>query len=167
VKKSAWLVSVVLAGGVLVALRTSGGCLTKKGDPDQELAGRFAALCEIAGDHIDSPVPGIRKIGRYLGRHTDDMLGELGGTIQLIESIPDDAKHDARARLARTRIHKPIHECEDTWKRFGEAVEADPEASEILNRALDRLGRTLEIIFGENKTIDFKHLPIDLIKRFE
>jgi hypothetical protein len=164
-KRSTWIGAVVLAGGVFVALRTTSGCLTK--DPDQKLAGRFDALCEIAGDNVDSPASGIRKIGRYLGGHTDDILGELGGTIQVIETIADDDAHDARARLARTRIHKPLHECEETWKRFAQAVESDPEANQLLQRGMDRLGRTLEIIFGEGKTIDFKHLPVDLMNRFE
>jgi hypothetical protein len=163
--RKAWVVSVVVAGAALVTLRTAGGCLTK--EPDQKLASRFDALCEIAADNLETPANGITKVGRYLGRHTDDILGELGGTIQLIERISDDDAHDTRARLARQRIHKPLHECESTWNKFAQAVQNDPEAAAILARAMERLGRTLEIIFGENKTIDFKHLPVDLMNRFE
>ncbi len=158
-----WIVPALLVGGV-VAYQLS-GCLNK--DPDQKLADRFDDLCEIAADNVETPETGVRKLGRYLGSHTDDILGDLGGTIQLIERIDNDDAHDARAQIARERIGKPLRECEQTWMEFFEAVEADPEADALLERGVARLGRTLEIIFGEDKTVDFKHLPVDLMRRFE
>ena len=54
-----------------------------------------------------------------------------------------------------------------TWMEFFEAVDDDPAADALLERGVERLGRTLEIIFGEDKTIDFRHLPVDLMRRFE
>ncbi len=163
-RKRAWIVPALVVGGGLVAYRMS-GCLSK--DPDQQLAGRFDDMCEIAGDNIETPQRGVHKLGRYLGSHTDDLLGELGGTIQLIERIDNDDAHDARARLARQRISKPLEECAGTWMDFADAIENDPQAKASLDRGVDRLGRTLEIIFGDNKTIDFGHLPVDLMHRFE
>lgn len=162
--KRAWIVPALIVGGGLAAYRMS-GCLSK--DPDQKLAGRFDDMCEIAGDNIQTPERGVQKLGRYLGSHTDDLLGELGGTIQLIERIDNDDAHDARARLARQRIAKPLQECEQTWMEFFMAVDDDPAAKQLLDNGAQRLGRTLEIIFGEDKTIDFKHLPVDLMHRFE
>lgn len=161
--KRVWIVPALLVGGV--AAYQLSGCLSK--EPDQKLAGRFEDLCEIAGDNIKTPEKGVRKLGRYLGSHTDDLLGELGGTIQLIERIDNDDAHDARAQLARDRIGKPLRECEQTWMEFFEAVDDDPAADALLERGVERLGRTLEIIFGEDKTIDFRHLPVDLMRRFE
>jgi hypothetical protein len=161
--RKVWFIPALLVGGV-AAYQLSGSA---DRDPDQQLARRFVDLCEIAGDNIETPEEGVRKLGRYLGRHTDDMLGELGGTIQLIEWIDDDDAHDARAQLARDRIGEPLRACEQTWMEFFEAVDNDPAADALLERGVERLGRTLEIIFGEGKTVDFKHLPIDLMRRFE
>lgn len=168
--KKTWLVPIVLAGGVFAVSQMASGCLSK--DPDQKLAGRFDDLCDIAGDGIDQPLTGVKKLGRYLGTHTDDILGELGGTIQLIERISDDEAHDARAYVARERIQKPLIECASTWNEFGDAIEADPAALELLQHGADRVGRTLEIIFGEGgkgklEIRDLRHLPTALMHRFD
>jgi len=162
-----WLMAAVFAGGVFGAYRMS-GCLSK--DPDQKLAGRFDDMCEIAEHGADAPVRGVRELGHYLGSHTDDLLGELGGTIAMIEKIPDDAAHDRRARVARDRLQRPLIECADTWARFADAIEASPEAIEILERGLDRLERTLDIIFGSDRSDvlgDFRQLPDQLRHRFD
>jgi hypothetical protein len=137
-----WLFLVAVGGTAALAWRSG------TTDPDEQLAARLDALCAIARDHVDQPTAGVRALGGYLGEHTGDLLGELGATIQLIERIPDDGRHDERARLARERIHAPLLACAADWARFSDAVEASPEASELIGRATDRLGRTLEIIFS-------------------
>jgi len=161
-----WLVPVVLAGGVFGVYQMASGCLSK--DPDQKLAGRFDDLCDIAHDGVDHPVQGVRKLGRYLGSHSDDMLGDLGGTFAMIERISDDDDHDARARLARERIQKPLVECAETWDAFGNAIENDPEALELFQYGVDRLGRTIEIIFGDAAfdIHDLRDLPSWMADRF-
>jgi hypothetical protein len=163
--KNTWVVALVLAGGAFGAYRMS-GCLSK--EPDQKLASRFDDLCDIAHDGVDDPVRGVNKLGRYLGRHTDDMLGEFGATIATIEKVSDDDAHDRRAHVARERISKPLIECAETWDEFGNAIEGSPEAVEILERGIDRLGRTLEILFGDGATFevgDIRHLPDFVIDR--
>jgi hypothetical protein len=165
----AWLVPVVIAGGVLGVYATTGGCLNNK-DPDQKLAGRFDDLCEIASDGIAKPEQGVRKLGRYLGSHADDMLGELGGTVTMIEKISNDDAHDARAQVAHDRLAKPLVECAETWMEFADAIENDAAADALLERGLVRLGRTLEIIFGEGAAIerrDFRNLPWVLMSRLD
>ncbi len=166
-----WLIAAVFAGGVFGAYRMS-GCLSK--DPDQKLAGRFDDMCEIAERGADAPVRGVQELGRYLGNHTDDILGELGGTIAMIEKIPDDDAHDKRARVARDRIQKPLIDCAETWERFAEAIDDSPEAIDLVERGLDRLERTLDIIFGNggdargtDVLVDFRHLPDQLRHRFD
>lgn len=130
-------------------------------DPDQKLGGHLASLCEVARDHVTAPEQGVRRLGRYLGQHAGEMLGEFGSTIALIEQIDDDDAHDQRAGIARTRIQKPLLACQADWQRFAEAVEADPEASELLAHSIERLGRTLEIILSGTK-LDVLHLPSQL-----
>jgi hypothetical protein len=157
-----WIVAVVFAGGVLIAAR-AGGCLTSSKAPDEKLAGRFEDLCEIAGEHKTEPVAGVRALGRYMGKHFGDMYGEFGDTIALIEKIPDDAEHDERARLARDRWVAPWLSCVGEWMEFWEAVDADPEASELVNRAAERFQRTIEIIFGEGAgAVQLRDLPLRL-----
>lgn len=164
-RKRAWIVPALIVGGGLVAWRMS-GCLNSK-EPDEKLAGRFDDLCEIADDNSEDPQRGLRQLGRYLGDHTGDMYKEFGDTLAVIEKISNDDAHDARARLARRRLAKPWQECEQTWQMFFTAVHADPVAKEMLERFTERAGRTLEIIFGDDEMIDFRHLPVDLMHRFE
>lgn len=160
-KLEGWLFSALLAGGVVLGFRASGGCLDRSEAPDEKLAGHFEDLCGIARDNVKTPEAGVRKLGRYMGSHTDDMLAALGGTIQTIERIADDEDHDARARLARDRFAKPLRACERDWMRFIEAVDADPAANALIEHTSKRLERTLNIIF-KGATLDLRTLPHQL-----
>jgi hypothetical protein len=142
-KLQGWVAGVVLAGGVMFAMR---GCLSKPA-PDERLAGRLEKMCAIARDHVGSPRQGVRALGDYLGDHAGDVVGEFADTIATIEQIRDDKKHDDRARLARDRLVEPVRGCEEDWFHFWEAVADDPEANALVERFFQRLGRTLEIIF--------------------
>jgi hypothetical protein len=158
--KAWWFAGAVVAAGVVVTIQ--GGCLnnTTKA-PDERLAARFDDLCEIARANVDTPVRGVRKLGGYMAKHTGDLLGDWGATLAAIERIPDDAKHDARARVARDRLRKPLRACERDWTRFGNAVEANPEASALVERFSIRLNRTIEIIFSGAK-VDLLQMPVQL-----
>jgi hypothetical protein len=153
-----WVVGALIAGGAVMAMR---GCLSKPA-PDVQLAGRFDDLCDIARANVETPEKGVRAIGKYLLKHTDEMFGEWGGTLVEIEKIKDDDKHDARARVARDRLVEPLRACEDDWLRFAEAVDSDPAATELLMTAAERLNRTIEIIIGGGAHLDWKHLPKQL-----
>lgn len=147
---------VAVLGGSAYAMK---GCLSKA-DPDERLAGRFEDMCDIAKANVDSPVKGVKKLGGYLAKHLGDITGDFGDTIAMIERISDDDKHDARARVARTRIGDSVLSCAQAWNDFGEAVEASPEASELVSHTMERVSRTLEILIGN--TEDFRHLPLSI-----
>jgi hypothetical protein len=152
-----WLVTGAIAGGLVFAYR---GCLNEQA-PDEQLADHFDELCGIARRGITKPVAGVHKLGHYLNRHADDLLGDFGATLALIERIDDDGKHDDRARLARDRMQAPLVACERDWQRFAAAVEANPEASAYLDRGVRRLNRTLEILF-QGRRVDVRSLPREL-----
>ena len=156
-KLTGWLAGALVAGGVVMTMR--GGCLAKSEAPDERFAGRLDDMCEIARKHLDTPEIGVRALGRYLDKHTGDMLGEWGDTLAAIERIPDDAKHDARARLARDRMRKPVLACAADWQAFNRAVERDPKARALVERFAERLQRTFEII-GSGTA--FADLPAEL-----
>jgi hypothetical protein len=159
-KLKGWLFTALLAGGVTFAMR--GGCVNNSA-PDEELADHFEEMCSIASHNIDSPKKGVQKLGRYMGRHLDDILSDFGATIVTIEKIDDDRKHDERARLARDRMQKPWRSCQRDWERFWNAVEGDQEAAELVNRTGERLGRTFDIIFSSKDGVDLKTLPDHII----
>lgn len=142
-----WFVVALVAGGATFAVKTTAGCLNKPA-PDQRLAGRLDDLCGIARDGADKPEAGVRALGKYMGKHAGDLLGDFGDTIALIERVADDDAHDERARMARERIHTPLAACRSDWERFDQAVERDPAAKAIVDKAMIRLNRTLEILFG-------------------
>ena len=162
-KLSGWLVTALVAGGAVYGIR--GGCVNSTA-PDEDLADHFEELCEIAGDNIDTPKKGVKKLGRYLGRHLDDIFGDFGATLVTIEKVSDDRKHDERARLARDRMQRPWVECRSDWQSFWMAVDEDPEATEIANRAADRLGRTFEIIFS-SKELGLRNLPDAFLEKLD
>lgn len=164
-KAKGWFVLALVAGGGVVSVRTMGGCLNQA-SPDQKLAARLDDLCDIAKDGADKPVAGVRALGRYMGKHTGDLLGDLGATVALIERIPDDDAHDQRARMARDRIQKPLRGCENDWQRFSDSIEANPEARAMVDKAMIRLNRTLEILFGSNAWT-LRGLPQQLVDALE
>ncbi|HTL32748.1 MAG TPA: hypothetical protein VL326_06475 [Kofleriaceae bacterium] len=146
---------VLLAGGVVFATR---GCLsTASRAPDERVAKRLGDICDIARDNVKTPEKGVRKLGGYLDKNVDKLLADYGAMFAAIERIPDDKRHDDRARLARDRLRKAA--CESDMQRFAEAIKADPKASALLERFAERFSRTLEIISGERQSIDFSRLP--------
>jgi hypothetical protein len=148
----------LIAAGLVFTIR--GGCLNQTTKaPDERFASRLDDLCEIARGNIATPVRGVHKLGGYMAKHTGELVGDFGATIAAIERIPDDAKHDARARLARDRIRKPLRACEADWIRFGNAVENNPEASALMERFSVRLNRTFEIIFSGMPSEKLLDLP--------
>jgi len=143
-KLTGWFSAALVGGGVVFMVRS--GCLSKGPAPDERFASRLDDMCEIARKNVDSPERGVTLLGRYLDKHTGDMLGEWGDTIATIERIPDDKKHDDRARLARDRMRRPVIACANDWSAFGRAVEANPAAKAKVDRFAERLQRTFEII---------------------
>ncbi len=168
-RRLAWwkLIAFVVVTAVVIRGGACGTCRSKIAHPapDERLANHFRGLCKVAEDGIEHPRNGVRKLMRYYGDHGPDMLEAFGATLVLIERIEDDELHDERARIARKRIQTPILECEETWVEFGDAIEDDPEAARILEEGVTRLGRTLEIIFGEGDRTFMLADPRALVER--
>lgn len=157
-KHAGWILGVLVAAGVGFSIR--GGCLNSEPTPDERLASHFdKMMCGIARDNIKTPERGVRELGRYLDKHVGDMFGSFGEMFATIERISDDAKHDKRAVQARDRLRNAALKCARDWSRFGDAVSEDPKAVELLERFNERLGRTIEIIFGEGRQFDVLRLP--------
>lgn len=153
-RSSKWmLIGIALAGGLAVRAVACGHGERPKLEPDQRLAVHAQHLCAIAKAGIAQPRTGVVRMLRYHGDHAPDMASALAETLVLIERIPDDRAHDARARVARDRLRAPVVACEEPWQRFVDAVGKDPEASAILERATARLGRTFEIVFGHGQAL--------------
>ena len=142
--KTSWkIVLLVIMVGVVWIYR---GGATKA--PDEKLAGHLSGICKIAKKNAVSPVKGVKGLFHYLGHHSASMMKEWGDTLVLIERIADDEAHDDRARQAGKRIRKPLIKCERDLERFFAAVENNPQASALLERGAQRLGRSLELISG-------------------
>ncbi len=115
--------------------------------PDEKLARHLSGICKIAKANANSPVKGVKSLFHFMGHHSSSMMKEFGDTLILIERIADDEAHDQRAREAGKRIQKPFKGCERDLERFVLAIENDEEASALMQRGSERLGRTLELIF--------------------
>lgn len=155
-----WILGVLVAGGVAFSIK--GGCLSSEPAPDERLAKHFDGMCAIARDNVKTPERGVRKLGHYLDKHARDMFGDFGDMLATIERIPDDDKHDRRAEKARNRLQRPFITCARDWQRFGDAVENDPKALELVQNFNDRLGRTFEIIFSGAGGFDLLRFPQQL-----
>jgi hypothetical protein len=130
--------------------------------PDERLVGHLNATCSIAKDNVSSPERGVGELFSYLGEHSPQMMKEFGELLVLIERIDDDAAHDARAKKAAQRLRGALLRCEPHWERFLLAVEREPRARARFERGVERLGRTLEILFG-GKGAAFAPLPRELL----
>ena len=127
--------------------------------PDQRLVRHIDALCEIARTNVDTPREGVDAWFGFLAGHSPDIFSQFGELLVVIERIPDDDAHDARARTAAKRLHTATSRCSSTFERFLAAVERDPVARKRFERGTERLGRTLEILFGSRS--DYA-LPFEL-----
>ena len=136
------IVVLVVFGVVWWAARGGGKA------PDQRLADHARALCKIAAAGADDPEAGVGQMFRYYRERGPAMARDWAALLVAIERIDDDRAHDERARLAARRLHAPLAACAPTFERFGRAVEADPAASARLQRGMERLGRTIEILVG-------------------
>jgi hypothetical protein len=154
------IILLILRGGACGACAGAG-----RPPPDERLAAHFAKLCKVAEHGIRDPKSGVVKMMRYYGDHGPQMLEDLGATLVMIERIDDDAAHDRRARQAHKRLSAPLIACEETFEQFDHAVANDPEASAILERGFVRLGRTLQILIGEEPEHDFVFAPRSMLRR--
>ena len=159
-RATGWVLGALVAGGVVVTVK--GGCLNSEPAPDERLASHFGNMCKIARDNVKSPERGVRKLGHYLDDNARAMFGDFGDLLATIERISDDDKHDKRAEKARNRLQRPWITCARDWQRFGEAVEEDEKALELVQHFNDRLGRTLEIIFSGTEGFDLLRVPMQL-----
>jgi hypothetical protein len=159
--KKGWIVGALIAGGTVYGMR---GCLSSPA-PDAKLATHISEMCRIAKDNVESPEKGVRQLGRFYARNAGDMLEEFGDAIVMIEKISDDAKHDARARVMRDRLHEAALGCEPHWTHFWQAVQEDPEAAELAQHSAERLSRTFDILLGKN--YDLRTLPQQLTGALE
>lgn len=116
--------------------------------PDERLAAHGKAFCKIAEKGADKPRAGVERLFRYYGEQGPEMARDFAELLVLIEGIRDDRAHDERARKAARRIQAPLRGCQEALERFSRAVERDPEAKRMLERGVERLSRTLEILFG-------------------
>lgn len=155
------LVAAIVVGVGVFAMK---GCLSKAA-PDDQVGKQFQKICDIAKANVDSPERGVRQLGRYFGDHLGDLTGALGDTIAMIESIPDDAKHDARAREARRAMFAPIHKCQGDLIAFAQAVSEDEKSNELIQHAAERLSRTFEIIFDGQILDGAGHLDIKSLEQ--
>jgi hypothetical protein len=161
-KLKGWIVSALLAGGVVLGVRASGRCLSAKA-PDEQLAGHLDDLATSLA--TTSRRPSAACATWPLLASTEDMLGEFGATMQLIEKIPDDDKHDKRrtSRVIGSSARCARASATGTIRRGGRGRS---EASALLQRGLDRIGRTFEIIFS-GAEFDFRTLPARLARRLD
>jgi hypothetical protein len=148
-----WLAGLLIASGCWSSSSTGNA-------PDEKIGKRMGDICSIAKEGGSDAVKGVKKLGKYFDAHTGDLLGEWGETLATIERIPDDKKHDDRARLARDRIQRPLIACNRDLQRFGNAIEASPEASAMVQRFSVRFNRTIEIIFGGKDFAEVKALVL-------
>jgi len=159
-----WVATLCVVGGLGMGIRSQDGCDSGP-DPDQRFAKHLEDICEIGRANIETPRKGVKKLGTYLAKNLGDITGAFGSTIAAIERIPSDDKHDARARLARDRIHAPVLMCAGDWNRFAEAVMGDPEAAAMVERAGNRLSRTFDILLGK-RVFNLRDVPARLLEAF-
>jgi hypothetical protein len=150
----------VVAFLVLIALVVLWVWPSRAPAPDERIAAHWKALCAIADKGVAKPRRGVEKMFRYYGEHGPDLARDFAELLVLIERIDDDRSHDDRARKAARRIQEPLRRCEETLDRFGRAIEADPEASRLLERGLERLSRTIEILLGAQARWALHALPL-------
>jgi len=156
-KASGWKTVVVL----LLVVATVWVVLRRRA-PEERLAGRYRELCAIAGDNVATPARGVERMGAFFAANGPDMLHDYGALVADIERIGDDARHDESAREAGRTLRAPLNACGDTFARFFEAVDGNDEAKAKVSRGFERLGRTIELLFGDADSHELRALVAHL-----
>jgi len=154
-----FVIAALVVGGIVFVSRS---CRSPAA-PDERYAEHMTQLCGIARKNIDKPVPGVRELGNYLGKHAGHMLKDLADTLALIERIDDDGKHDARARETRDRWGEAG--CTEDWMDFLDAIENDEKATALLEYRIERISRTIEIITSGQPNVFDRRALRDLMAR--
>ena len=85
----------------------------------------------------------------YYSSHGPAMMQDVGATLVLIERI----RRRAPRRAGPPRPRPPARACSraaTTLQRFADAVEQDPAARQRLEHGVERFGRTLNILLGQD-----------------
>jgi hypothetical protein len=133
---------------IVGALLLLGWWATRDRAPEDRIARRLRGLCPIAREGISRPSHGVDRLFAHLGEHTAETLRDLGELVVELQRIDDPSRHAARARQANRTMAAPLSACQADLSRFADAVERDAEASARLERGLERLERTLNLLFG-------------------
>jgi hypothetical protein len=116
--------------------------------PEERIAARLRGLCPIAKEGVVKPARGVDRLFAFLGAHTSETFRDLGELVVELQGIENDSRHAARARRANSMMAAPLKACSADLQRFADAVERDRDAKAKLERGLERLERTINLLFG-------------------
>lgn len=116
--------------------------------PEMQLGRRLGKICAIADRNVAAPERGVNELFGYFGENTPDLAHDFGALLVYLGRIDDAREHDDRAREAARRMWGPLMSCQGSLERFGNAVDGDPAASHRLQVGLERIGRSVTLLFG-------------------
>lgn len=116
--------------------------------PDVQLGHRLGAICSIADKGAAAPQMGVDALFGYFAANTPELMRDFGGVLVELGKIDGEAEHDERARESARRIWGPLLACGGKLERFGDAIDGDPVASRKLEAGVERVGRSLTLLFG-------------------
>ncbi|MCU1278095.1 MAG: hypothetical protein JWM53_1641 [bacterium] len=143
-KRAGWKSVAVIVVVVAIAW-----WVVRRRGPEDRVAARYQQLCDLAADNVATPARGVDRLTAFVAGEGADQLHDLAELVVDTTAISDERRHDEHAREARRRMRAPLLACAETLTRFAEAVDSDEEAHAKLARTLDRLVRTLQLLFGD------------------
>lgn len=143
---------------LVIAVVVAGWWMARRRGPERRIAARMQEVCDLAEANVKTPVRGVDALGAMLAARAPELMHDLAELTVDTTRIGDERRHDERAREARRVMAAPLHACSDALSRFAEAVEHDEVAHAHLQRALDRLARTLQLLFGDAAASELRGL---------
>lgn len=116
--------------------------------PEMQLGRRLGKICSIAEKNVSTPRRGVDELFGYFGENTPDLAHDFGALLVSLGRIDDQREHDDRAREAARRMWGPLAGCGEALQQLGDAIESDPAASRKLQAGMDRVTRSLTLLFG-------------------
>jgi hypothetical protein len=134
------VVGLVVAAGVWMIQRSSS---------EERIARRLGTVCQIARDNVKTPARGVDRLFAHLDANTAETLRDLGELVVEVQRIGDEKRHAERARRANRVLRAPLESCRADLDRFSEAINGDEAATRKLEAGIERLNRTLGLLFGD------------------
>lgn len=122
------------------------GFLTGCSSPTSRLNGHVEKLTEIMEDKMDEPEEGVEEIHEYLQSNLPAIFEDFGTLLVEIDECDSNSDRQDLIESWVDDVEESIIDFMEVAEEFGEAVEDDDDAEELLEEIAERYGDLEDVL---------------------